>query len=228
LHSSWIVADNLTAFLAHAESSDDYGGPPISVIAELGRQLDSWRALLPAAIQWRDNDRLRMADETILQYPTFRVSTTPLPHEINSNTLAAELRTRFYYARHMLYRPFVYKALHFPHLLSAEDVEYCVLAIQAACLWPVFFPPPKDRKRLVPHLFAWTNSSIGLLLILRMTKVSETLRGACEGRVSEREVEETVEVILDWLDGIRQFDAIAEWTWNVFEPVFKAGDEGDG
>ena len=35
-----------------------------------------------------------MADETILQYPTFKLSATPLPHEINSNTLAAELRTR--------------------------------------------------------------------------------------------------------------------------------------
>jgi hypothetical protein len=166
-----------------------------------------------------------MADETILQYPTFKVSATPLPHEITSNTLAAELRTRFYYARHMLYRPFVYKALHFPHLLSSEDVDYCVLAIQTACLWPVFFPPPKDCKRLVPHLFAWTNSSIALLLILRMSRANDTLRGVCEGRVSGREIDGTVAAILEWLDGIRQIDAIAEWALDVLQPLFIAGDE---
>jgi hypothetical protein len=211
--SGWLLT-NLTAPLTHAETSDDYRGPSVPVIAELGRQLDSWRALLPDAIQWRDSDRLRMGDETVV-----------LTHEINSNTLAAELHTRFHYARHILYRPFVYKALHFPELLTADDVDYCVLAVQAACLWPVFFPPPKDRKRLVPHLFAWTNGSIGVLLIMRMIRVNETLRGVCEGRVSEREVDETVAVILDWLEGIRRFDAIAEWAWTVFEPMFKGTDE---
>jgi hypothetical protein len=32
-------------------------------------------------------------------------------------------------------------------------------------------------------------------------------------------------VILDWLEGIRRFDAIAEWAWTVFEPMFKGTDE---
>lgn len=187
------------------------------MVAELGRQLDSWRALLPDAIQWRDDDMLCMDDEAMAL----------LRHEINPNTLAAELRTRFHYARHILYRPFVYKALHFPELLSAEDIDYAFLAVQAACLWPLFFPQPKDRKRLVPHLFAWTNGSIGVLLILRMSRVNETLRGVCEGRVSEQEIDQTVGILLDWLDGIRRFDAIAEWAWTVFEPMFRVGDEID-
>lgn len=193
------------------------------MIVELGRQLESWRALLPKAIQWHDNDRLRI-DETAAFPDVTTKKPTVQTKEINLNTLAAELRSRFYYARHMLYRPYVYKALHFPHLLSIDDVNYCVLALKAACLWPMFFPPPKDQKRLVPHLFAWTNSSIGMLLVLRMVRVNEDLRGVCEGRVSEQEIDETVAVMLDWLNGMRQFDAIAEWAWTVFGPMFGAGE----
>lgn len=121
----------------------------------------------------------------------------------------------------------MYRALHFPDLLSAEDVDYAVLAVQAACLWPIFFPAPKakNRKRLVPHSLAWTSGSVGVLLILRMSRVNETLRGVCEGRVGEREVEETVKVLLGWLDGVRRFDAVADWAWGVFGGMFGGGDE---
>lgn len=35
----------------------------------------------------------------------------------------ALLRTRFYYAKYMIYRPFVYKALHFPEQMTQEDAQ---------------------------------------------------------------------------------------------------------
>jgi hypothetical protein len=157
------------------------------VIVELGRQLDSWRALLPEAIRWHDNDRFAdLCSGTAVQYPNEPLfstdkGTVSTSYRNSIDILTAELRTRFYYARHMLYRPFVYKALHFPELTSTDDANSCVLAVQAACLWPVFTAPARDKKRLVPHMFTWTNSSIGVLLILRMIQVNETLRGVCEG-----------------------------------------------
>jgi hypothetical protein len=35
----------------------------------------------------------------------------------------ALLRTRYYQAKYMIYRPFVYKALHFPEQMTQEDAE---------------------------------------------------------------------------------------------------------
>lgn len=198
------------------------------MIAELGRQLDSWRALLPKAIRWHDNDRFAdLGIGTAVQYPgeplfSADKGTVSTSYRDNIDILTAELRTRFYYARHMLYRPFVYKVLHFPELTSTDDGNCCVLAVQAACLWPVFMAPARDKKRLVPHMFTWTNSSIGVLLILRMIRVNEKLRGVCEGRVSEQELDETAALILNWLEDIRQIDATAQWAWTVFEPMFEA------
>jgi len=47
----------------------------------------------------------------------------------------ALLRTRYYYAKFMVYRPFVYKALHFPSQISPEDAEGV-----AECLRVSFMP----------------------------------------------------------------------------------------
>jgi hypothetical protein len=224
----WIYAYDLTASSAHAEMSDEYGGPPNAVIVELGRQLDSWRALLPEAIRWHDNDRFAdLASGTAVQDPNEHLlsadkGTVSTSYRSSIDILTAELRTRFYYARHMLYRPFVYKVLHFPELTSTDDGNFCVLAVQAACLWPVFMTPARDKQRLVPHMFTWTNSSIGVLLILRMIRVNEKLREVCEGRVSQHELDKTAALILDWLEDIRQIDATAQWAWTVFEPMFEA------
>lgn len=200
------------------------------MIAELARQLDSWRALLPDEIRWHDNNRFAYVDSgTFPKHsvePLFSsdegIPSTSCKNDLD--VLTAELRTRFYYARHMLYRPFVHKALHCPGLMSADDINCCVLAIQAACLWPVFMAPHKYRKRIVPHLFTWTNSSIGILLILRMTRANEGLRGICEERVSGQEIDRTVVLILDWLKDIKQIDATAQWAWSIFEPMFEAAD----
>lgn len=38
----------------------------------------------------------------------------PIGHKYNLDVVTGQLRTRFYYARFIMYRPFVYKALHFP------------------------------------------------------------------------------------------------------------------
>ena len=35
----------------------------------------------------------------------------------------ALLRTRYYYAKYIIYRPYVYKALHFPDQMQQEDAE---------------------------------------------------------------------------------------------------------
>jgi len=46
----------------------------------------------------------------------------------------ALLRTRFYYARYTVHRPFVYKALHFPEQMTREDAEGVATCLKVCLL----------------------------------------------------------------------------------------------
>jgi hypothetical protein len=211
-----------------AEMANDYGGPPVAVIREMARQLDSWRALLPRPLQWSDADRFYFpATDPISRRPNeplFSADQGPVPigHRYNLDVVSAQLRTRFYYARFMMYRPFVYKALHFPELMTGDDCDCAALAIKSACMWPMAMAPPKNKKRLVPHLFAWTSNFLGILLILKMCSVNECLRAVVDERgvVGRDEIQRTTALLLDWIRDVKQVDGIAEWAWKVLDPLF--------
>ncbi|KAI4840275.1 hypothetical protein E4T44_07956 [Aureobasidium sp. EXF-8845] len=211
---------------ATAELSEDYGGPPVHVIKELARQLESWRSLLPRPLQWSDNDKTefpnmgsasRQGTDSLFSMDQGSV---PINHRNNLDIMTAQLRTQFYYARFMIYRPFVYKALHFPELMTEEDQICCALAIQSACLWPLILAPPKNKKRLVPHLFTWTQNFVGILLILRMTTENECLKKICNERVNRKDLEQTTTLMLEWIQDIKQVDGIAEWSWKMLGPLY--------
>jgi len=146
--------------------------------------------------------------------------TVPINHRFNFDIITGQLRTRFYYAKFMIYRPFIYKALHFPEAMTNDDASYCALAMQSACLWPLLMAPPKNKKRLVPHLFTWTQNFVGILLLFRMSTVNECLGRICDERVSRQDMEQTASLMLEWLTDIRQVDGIAEWSWRILEPLF--------
>lgn len=225
--TSLFTADLNAVSSSQAESSGSFGGPPTSIIREMAHQLDSWRSLLPQPLQWTEN--------AILDLPGGR-STTPRPEELlfsttgprlgpighrhNLDIVNAQLRTRFYYARFMLFRPFIYKALHSPKSVTTDDADCCALAIESACLWPMSMAPPKDKKRLVPHQFTWTQNMIGVLLILRMTQEEGVLKQLCEGRINRDDLDSTIVLLLNWVKDVKQVDGIAEWSWNILEPLF--------
>lgn len=156
IHSAIFEATNNTA-----ESSDEHGGPPTTVINELARQLESWRALLPAALQWSDADRFAYPSANSLytrrpSMPLFTVTKESMRNEQSFSAildiLTAQLRSRYYYARFMIYRPFIFKALHYSELMSPEDRQLAGRCLQSALLWPIAMSTCKDRKRLVPVL----------------------------------------------------------------------------
>ncbi|USW51869.1 hypothetical protein Slin15195_G051880 [Septoria linicola] len=209
-----------------SESTEDYGGPPVTVIREMARQLESWRSLLPRPLQWQDIDKLEFPNTDLggrrPNEPLFSTDQGPVPigHKYNLDLVTAQLRTRFYYARFMMYRPFVYKALHFPELMTPDDGKCCGLAIQAALLWPMAMAPPKNKKRLVPHLFAWTQNFLGILLVLRMTTENECLKQICDEHVNRDDIQSTIASMLEWFRDVRQVDGIADWSWRILEPLF--------
>jgi hypothetical protein len=147
----------------------------------------------------------------------------PISHRYNLDIAIAQLRTRFYHARLMMFRPFVYKALHSPDLMTADDANCCAIAIQSCCLWPVSMAPPKNKKRLIPHLFTWTHNFVGILLILRMARENGLLRQICEEQVNPDDVKRTVVLMLDWMRDAKQVDGIADWSCQILEPLFAGG-----
>lgn len=197
------------------------------VIKELARQLESWRSLLPQPLQWSDSDKLDFPNMSPMsRRPTpdtlfgLNQGSIPVEHQYNLDIITGQLRTRFYYARFMMYRPFVYKALHFPELMTMQDADCCALAIQSACLWPLALAPCRNKKRLVPHLFTWTQNFIGILLMLRMTAENECLKMVCDEKVNKDDIERTVVLLLDWIRDIKQVDGIAEWGWKILESLY--------
>ncbi|KAI6880633.1 hypothetical protein KC334_g16761 [Hortaea werneckii] len=144
----------------------------------------------------------------------------PINEGFNLDIVTAGLQTRFYYARLMVHLPFVYKALHFPTEMTLSDMEKCLIAIQSACDWPLAVAPPRNKKRLVPHLFAWTQNFIGVLLLLRMSMTESNLHAFCKGRIREARITLAATLMLDWLYDMRQVDPIAAWGWQMLEPLF--------
>ncbi len=134
--------------------------------------------------------------------------------------MTAQIRSRYYHARFVLLRPFLYKAIHFPERIAGDEAEFCALAIKAACLWSIASPSPRDRKRLVPHLFTWTQAFLGILLLFKMVEEREVLRHACEQAVSRAEMDHTTALLLEWLEDVAQLDGIAEWSFHILQPLF--------
>ena len=212
-----------------SESLQDYSDPPINVIRELTRQLESWREQLPIAIQWSDNDLFNVPKEVLqgnqqanLVFPIAGIDQNSQLRRAGSEILAAELRARFYYARWMLGRPFIFKALHLADLMDEHEADRCALAIQAACLWPTVLGPAKRNKRLLPHLFTWTQNFIAILVILFISEHNECLRKICSERLDEIWIEEATRNMLHWIKDVKQIDGIAEWSWPLLEPLFRS------
>ena len=180
------------------------------------RQLDTWRSLLPPCLQWSDEDMLQPPES---DYPEDEL---PLPKELECgmNILVAELRSRFYHARFILYRPFVFKALHFPQLMTLHDVDCYVCAVKCACSWPIAMAPAKDAKRLIPHLFTWTQSFIGVLLALWMAANDERTMQLSLEQIDRDEMQRTMVLLRQFILDVKQIDGIADWAWRILEPLF--------
>lgn len=200
-----------------ANTISDPLAPPAFVIRELARQLDSWHATLPYPLHWptpEDADA-ELEDPTDLQRKGATAPSSSEQVETSQrkawDVAVAQLQARFYYARFMLYRPFVYKALHTPARMSANDAYCCGIAIRSACQWPRALHSARDTKRLFPHLFNSTQTCLGILLIFRMTTKQDSLRAICDEYTSRIDVLRATDILLDWLRDVRQLDGIADW-----------------
>jgi hypothetical protein len=90
------------------------------LILELSRQLHAWREHLPTPLTWND--------EAPEPNPF-----TDAPEGFDCKTvLIASLRTRYKYAQYLLWRPRLYKVLHFPNFITDEDLQGCMEAFKVS------------------------------------------------------------------------------------------------
>lgn len=128
-------------------SNENYTGPNALSLKQLASRLAEWRNILPPELQWADDNPTSFpSPQTSSPYnqmldpqlsPQQQSHLTPQLPPLFSTNLDDEpahypylydihvalLRTRYYYAKYMVYRPFVYKALHFPEMMTPEDIE---------------------------------------------------------------------------------------------------------
>lgn len=219
--------DSSTPPSVKATTPSTYFGPPVALVRELERQLDCWRSTLPVSLQWDDNNiclgpPLSAPSERRLSIFGIDRNTISSKYAYNHDIMTAQLRTRYYYAQFMVYRPFIYKALHLPDLMTADDCRYCVLAIKSVCEWPLLLSPLRDKKRLVPHTWAWPQHFMGILLILDLCSKNYHLRRVVEwGQVEQQKIEATVQLMLDWIHDAAQIDGIAQRSWQIVKSLFR-------
>ena len=122
-------------------STDDIVGPAGPTLKLLASELDDWRFSLPLALQWPEDD------PTAFPGPSPLYAVRPYHQQLDPSLASghslftadldqpmvplnhiydiqvALLRTRYYYAKYMVHRPFIYKVLHFPKQVTKGDAE---------------------------------------------------------------------------------------------------------
>jgi len=93
---------------------------------------------LPSIIAWEDDQSIEAMEDTSVSYFTY-----PAFQQAGEdgqatgivdfkNVLSASLRTRYKYAEYLIWRPYIFRALHSPGDLSDHDYECCSKALKVS------------------------------------------------------------------------------------------------
>ncbi|KAF7906480.1 hypothetical protein EAF00_000759 [Botryotinia globosa] len=231
---------------ANSSCSEGYTFLTAAGVRQLASQLTQWRGLLPTALQWaedepasfpyvqtpeRDSGNIDPNFTSPISQPSPRpvlfstdIDQEPVRYPYAYDIQVATLRTRYYCAKYMVYRPFVYKVLHSPELVTPEDAQNVAECLRSCLLWPILLSPPSRCKRLIPYLFTWSQIFLSILIIVHLSKGNIMLKDICDNLCGERyhsEIDETVRLMLDWIRDLKDAeDPIALWCWNMLRGIY--------
>jgi hypothetical protein len=108
------------------------------VISELAKQLYDWRDALPPHMRWEDDATLGSSQESLAHTPV-ELEADGLSYQMLDPRLilTANLQTRYKFALYLIHRPYIYKALHTPDQVTAEDLKGCAMALRVSPLLSV-------------------------------------------------------------------------------------------
>ncbi|KAK0126370.1 hypothetical protein ONS95_007976 [Cadophora gregata] len=227
-------------------SNDEFGGPTANTLKSLAAQLTQWRGLLPRDLQWPEDDpsafpapqtvNPRIFNESLdpsLSIPrplhpgaqlfSTDLKSEPMHYRFVYDIQVAVLRTRYYYAKYVVYRPFVYKALHFPEQMTQEDAQGVAECLRSCLKWPLTMSPTSRHKRLIPYLFCWSQTFLSILLIFHLTQHNPMLRDIraqlCGPRF-EADFDISVALMQDWIRDLKAVDPLALWCYKILQPLY--------
>ncbi|KAG4442313.1 hypothetical protein IFR05_002237 [Cadophora sp. M221] len=226
-------------------SSDEFGGPSANTLKSLAAQLTQWRGLLPRDLQWPEDDptafptpqtgNIGVNDSVDPSLATPRpgrpgaqlfsadLNSDPMQYRFVYDVQVAVLRTRYYYAKYVVYRPFVYKALHFPEQMTQEDAQGVAECLRSCLKWPLTMSPTSRHKRLIPYLFCWSQTFLSILLIFHLTQHNPMLRDIraqlCGPRF-EADFDISVALMQDWIRDLKAVDPLALWCYKILQPLY--------
>ncbi|KAG9242385.1 hypothetical protein BJ878DRAFT_535930 [Calycina marina] len=233
---------------AHPASSTDATKviPSHDKLKLLASQLGEWRSILPAKLQWDEDqpesfpvlqrqamDKFMKQVDPNLTPQTGHGDRNLFTADLNAQYIdypyvydiqVALLRTRYYYAKYMVYRPYVYKALHFPNLIQEEDAQGVAECLRCCIKWPLALSPASRHKRMIPYLFCWSQNFLTILIIVHMTQHNDMLRNIraqLAGPRFEAEIDATVETMIDWIRDLKNSDPISSWCWKILASIYQ-------
>lgn len=135
----------------------------------------------------------------------------------------ALLRSRYYYTKYLIHRPFIYKALHHPDAMGHDDAVGVAECLKATLKWPVAMSPTCRSKRLVPCSLFFTQCFFGILVLLHLTTtvpILSRIRSTLCGEQFELDAGETVGLYLDWMRDLKVVAPGTEWQWKVVSAIY--------
>jgi hypothetical protein len=199
---------------------------PYTILKQLAGQLEQWRAMLPEFLQWRDDQSLTLTDPNQFVMFTLSMGSPTASYSYTGDIQIALFRTRYYYNKYLLYRPFVFKALHYPLSVTSEDAQGAANCLLASLRWPIAMSPPCLSKRLLPLTALWSQNLFGVLVLLYLSShhpVLARIRTNYCGQQFEFEATDTIEMYTDWLRDMKKTDPGAERCWSVVKELFQVG-----
>jgi hypothetical protein len=205
----------------------------------LASQLDQWRGLLPQPLRWEEEHPGTSYAPGHGLYPpvpqlhtnlmfTTDLDTPPIHYPYLLDIQTASLRTRYYYTKYLLYRPFLFKALHHPDQMTNDDVDGVVECFKSILKWPITMSPTCCHKRLVPCLFFWSQNLLGILIILHLSQrvpILSQIRTNMMGQRFEQDASDTVVLYIDWIRDLKEIDTTAMWCWTVLKTIYPLEDD---
>ncbi|KAI3548628.1 hypothetical protein CSPX01_03057 [Colletotrichum filicis] len=220
------------------------------LVGDLASQLDQWHTSLPSVLHWDRTQHLdafqasfpvldpQVPDQHFYAPPTLYTAdameglqSAPMLGYLhdslytNSNdVLEAILRSRFYHLEYLLFRPFVYKALHTrAENLTETDLSATKRFLEACLLWPIILPPAAQHKRMIPCLYFWSQNILGILIFLHLSATHPTLfqirQSRCDSTFDEA-ANMTITQGINWLRGLKDEDSSTRWCWTIVQGLY--------
>ncbi|KAH7216106.1 hypothetical protein DER44DRAFT_820991 [Fusarium oxysporum] len=191
LYSREHIEDTTSGEQAHIEKSAAFLSVSPSVMFELDRQLEEWRTCLPQGLEFSSYSEAQLAEIPGLDQT----------HRSTDERLRGQLQARYFAAKSIIHRPFIYKALHRDHTapLTDADAAGARIAVGSALMSVVVSGILQEPLALLLHpinscrsLFAY---ELQLAFVLRSDscqfvlpqnwKIAEEARRALSGLVAD-------------------------------------------